>query len=66
MLDLKASLFLLLVGGLLVAGRRFPPGEYLDGEVSAGDLMPVSTPVQLSLEIADPGEDAVNYTLKFR
>ena len=35
-------------------------------EVGAGDLMPVNTPVQVSLEISDPGEEAVNYTLSFR
>ncbi len=54
------------VGGLLVAGRTFQPDEYLSGEIGAGDLMPVNTPVQVSLEIADPGEEAVNYTLSFR
>jgi predicted Zn finger-like uncharacterized protein len=54
------------VGGLLVAGRSFKPEEYLGGEINAGDLMPVNTPVQVSLEIADPGQEAVNYTLSFR
>ena len=54
------------VGGLLVAGRVFQPEEYLGGEISADDLMPVNTPVQVSLEIADPGQEAVNYTLSFR
>jgi predicted Zn finger-like uncharacterized protein len=54
------------VGGLLVAARIFQPEEYLGGELSTDDLMPVNTPVQVSLEIADPGEDAVNYTLSFR
>jgi hypothetical protein len=54
------------VGGLLVAGRRFTPAEYLSGsDVDAG-AMPRDTPVQVSLEIEDPGPDAVNYTLKFR
>ena len=54
------------VSGLLVAGRAFTPGEYLAGESSTGDLMPVNTPVQISLTIADPGKEAVNYTLSFR
>ncbi len=54
------------VGGLLVAGRTFQPDEYLGGEISAADLMPVNTPVQISLEISDPGAEAVNYTLSFR
>lgn len=54
------------VGGLLVASRVFEPAEYLTGELSTDDLMPVNTPVQVSLEISDPGPEAVNYTLSFR
>lgn len=54
------------VSGLPVAGRAFSPEEYLAGESSAGDLMPINTPVQISLTIADPGREAVNYTLSFR
>lgn len=54
------------VGGLLVAGRRFTPAEYLSGSDVDADAMPSDTPVQVSLEIEDPGPDAVNYTLKFR
>lgn len=54
------------VGGLLVAGRSFTPEEYLAGEADTGDLMPVNTPVQISLTIADPGKEAMNYTLSFR
>lgn len=54
------------VGGLLVAGRRFAPGEYLVGEDVDLASMPPHTPVQVSLEIEDPGPDAVNYVLKFR
>jgi hypothetical protein len=30
------------------------------------ELVPPMTPIQVSLEIEDPGEDAVNYTLTFR
>lgn len=54
------------VGGLLVAGRRFRPDEYLNGEDVDVTNMPPNTPVQVSLEIEDPGPDAVNYVLKFR
>ena len=55
------------VGGLLVAGRVFEPEEYLAGEeIGPNDLMPVNTPIRVSLNIADPGEEAVNYTLTFR
>jgi hypothetical protein len=54
------------VGGLLVAGRRFSPEEYLVGDEVDVERMPPQTPVQVSLEIEDPGPDAVNYVLKFR
>ncbi|MCR9260154.1 MAG: DUF3426 domain-containing protein [Pseudomonadaceae bacterium] len=52
--------------GQLIAGRRFKPEEYLRGEVGGGALMPSQTPVHVSLEIQDPGEDALNFEVKFR
>jgi predicted Zn finger-like uncharacterized protein len=52
--------------GQLIAGRRFKPEEYLRGEASGGTLMPSRTPVHVSLEIQDPGEDALNFEVKFR
>jgi predicted Zn finger-like uncharacterized protein len=52
--------------GALVAGRRFQPAEYLAGEGAGMDLMPARTPVQIELEIQDPGPEAVNYTMKIR
>ncbi|WP_317931323.1 DUF3426 domain-containing protein [Halioxenophilus sp. WMMB6] len=45
----------------LVTERIFTPKEYLRGELSGIQLMPSGQPVQLSLELADPGQDAVNY-----
>lgn len=54
------------VTGELVAGRRFSPDEYLPGDFEGERSMPPDTPVQVSLEIVDPGPDAVNYTLSFR
>lgn len=53
------------VEGQLVASRRFQPGEYLDGELLGVKEMPVLTPIQLELEIIDPGGEALNYTLSF-
>ena len=52
--------------GQLIAGRRFKPEEYLAGEAGDGSLMPSRTPVHVSLEIQDPGEDALNFEVKFR
>ncbi|MGE0625980.1 MAG: DUF3426 domain-containing protein [Pseudomonadales bacterium] len=54
------------VNGELVAGRRFSPDEYLPEDFEGERAMPPNTPIQVSLEIVDPGPDAVNYTLSFR
>ncbi|MEH6910161.1 MAG: DUF3426 domain-containing protein [Oceanicoccus sp.] len=51
--------------GNVVAGRNFDPEEYLAGELSGQQIMPVRQPVHISLEIVDPGEQAVNYELYF-
>jgi len=45
----------------VVAERVFQPNEYLRGELAGAKEMPVGQPVQLNLELADPGEAAVNY-----
>lgn len=52
--------------GQLVAGRRFRPEEYLQGEAKASDLLPPRTPVHVSLEIADPAQEALNFEVTFR
>ncbi|NQV69141.1 MAG: DUF3426 domain-containing protein [Pseudohongiella sp.] len=50
----------------IVALREFATAEYLDPGLQSFVNMPVMTPVQIDLEIIDPGPDAVNYTLAFR
>ena len=50
----------------LIALREFSPAEYLQGELPDSATMPVMAPVPIILELMDPGEDAVNYTLAFR
>jgi len=52
------------MNGGLVARRVFEPREYLSGEAENMALMPALTPVQIQLDIADPGPDAVNYAMK--
>ena len=52
-------------GNRLLAGRRFKPGEYLAPELRQFENMPPGSPVQVSLEIVDPGAEAVNYSLSF-
>lgn len=49
--------------GRPVAGRQFSPSEYLGGELSGAELMPVQQPVHIALEVVDPGPRAVNYLL---
>lgn len=45
----------------LVAGRRFRPAEYLPTDASAQAGMPPHQPVHITLEIVDPGKDAVSF-----
>ena len=47
--------------GKPLAARRFTPKEYLGGELAGKELMPKNQPIQLSLDLVDPGADAVNY-----
>lgn len=50
----------------IVALRELSPEEYLDPSLRDFSMMPVMTPIQVNLDIIDPGPDAVNYTLAFR
>jgi len=52
--------------GQLIAGRRFKPAEYLQGDLTQAELFPPNTPVHVSLEIQDPGEQALNFEVRFR
>lgn len=51
--------------GTAIASRQFFPDEYLKGDLTGQGTMPINQPVHISLEILDPGEDAVNYTVRF-
>ena len=48
----------------IIAQRVFHPREYLGSEIGPDALMPRHQPVHLSLALADPGEQAVNYKLE--
>lgn len=50
----------------VIALREFAPGEYLQEGLRDIEMMPVGSPVQVDLELIDPGTDAVNYTMAFR
>lgn len=49
-----------------VAMREFAPAEYLHPDLRALDLMPPNSPVQIELELINPGPRAVNYEVSFR
>lgn len=53
------------VDNALVAQRRFLPSEYLPAELADMQMMPPDAPVQIQLEIIDPGVRAVNYEVSF-
>jgi len=52
--------------GTIVANRVFTPLEYLPSEMHLFTHMPAHSSIQVSLELADPGDDATGYSLVFR
>jgi len=44
-----------------VASRRFIPKDYLGGELIGRDLMPQNQKIHITLDLVDPGAEAVNY-----
>jgi len=53
------------LNGQRVAMRRFAPSEYLTHDVVQADGMPPNTPIQVELEMMDPGSNAVNFEFDF-
>jgi predicted Zn finger-like uncharacterized protein len=53
------------MNGNMIASRRFKPAEYLSGELAGVTEMPSQTPIHIALDILDPGNKAVNYSLSF-
>ncbi|MGY2290656.1 DUF3426 domain-containing protein [Pseudomonas sp. SDO528_S397] len=53
------------LNGSMIASRRFKPAEYLSGELAGVSEMPSQTPIHIALDILDPGNKAVNYSLSF-
>jgi len=49
----------------IIAQRLFSPAEYLSTEVYNWPAMPAKQPIQITLEIIDPGPEAVNYKVEF-
>lgn len=44
-----------------VAARRFTPKDYLGGELVGRELMPQNQKIHITLDLVDPGAEAVNY-----
>lgn len=51
------------INGQPVASRRFVPQDYFRNKVPDLSKMPKDTPVRVTLEINDPGRNAVNYQM---
>lgn len=48
----------------IVASRLLRPADYLRGEARVLRRMPPDTPIRISLEIVDPGKEAISYGLE--
>ncbi|MDP1930206.1 MAG: zinc-ribbon and DUF3426 domain-containing protein [Gammaproteobacteria bacterium] len=53
------------VNDVVVAERRFTPEEYLPADIASMNMMPAGAPVQVTLEVMDPGSTAINYEVSF-
>lgn len=53
------------IQGKVIASREFKPSEYLQGELKGMQTMPSQSPLHLSMEVVDPGKDALSYQLDF-
>lgn len=49
----------------VIAQRLFEPSDYIAGEIKNWSSMPKNTPIHISIEILDPGKNAVNYSVGF-
>jgi len=51
--------------GQILASRKFNPQDYMDVDINLRKGMPPGSPIQISLEIVDPGKTAVNFEFDF-
>ncbi|MEO2175142.1 MAG: DUF3426 domain-containing protein, partial [bacterium] len=51
------------ITGRIVASRVFKPSEYVGGEVTGNRYIPSNHDVHLSMEIVDPGNQVVGYSI---
>lgn len=53
------------VNNSVVAERMFTPEEYLPADLANISMMPAGAPVQITLDVLDPGSSAINYEVSF-
>ena len=53
------------MNGQKVAMRRFLPEEYLAAGTTIKEGMPPNTPIQVEIELMDPGSSAINFEFEF-
>jgi len=53
------------ITGKIIAERRFKPSEYLPGNADLGKGMEPQQTVDITLELLDPGKDAVGFEFSF-
>ena len=51
------------VNGILVQGRKIRPEEYLSGDASGMRNIQPRSPVHITFEMVDPGQEGANYEL---
>lgn len=54
------------LAGVMVADGIFSPAQYLNGEMTGEQNMPSKTPIHISFSVVSPGDDAVNYSLRYQ
>jgi len=50
----------------VIASRQFKPSEYLAGELAGQSIMPRQRPIHITLELVDPGPEAMGYSIHIR
>ena len=54
------------INGVLIADGSFSPEQYLSGVMTGAIDMRSKTPVHISFSVVSPGNDAVNYSLRYQ
>jgi predicted Zn finger-like uncharacterized protein len=61
----KVQLSLFNDKGMLIARRTFAPDDYLPQGERRNRMMPISQPIQVEMQLQDPGKEVTGYTFEF-